>query len=294
MTIRIGNPYAVPGPYRKVQLHCHTTESDGTFRPDELLRMYKAAGYACVFLTDHNRVTRCDTHDDGTFLALPGTEDTVSRWRPLGPHLLRLFVDRSLRGGSAQGVIDDTRSAGGLCGLCHPSWTGNLWTGSWPARAVTALQGYHFMEIRNPHTSPARDVALWEVALRRRAAPVWGVAVDDCHSRAQFDRAWIMARVPEITADALRAALRRGAFYASTGPAAEFAVTGRSIVARFEHAMDVRFIDAQSRVRMAVYGADAVYPVEGDERYVRVEASDGGFRAWSQPFEIGGAGSPAG
>ncbi len=128
--MRVDDPYAVPGAYRKVQLHCHTTASDGSFRPSELLRMYKDAGYAFVFLTDHNRVTRCDVHDDDTFLALPGTEDTASRLRPLGPHLLRLFVTTSLPGGDPQVLIDRTAAAGGLCGLCHPSWSGNLWTES--------------------------------------------------------------------------------------------------------------------------------------------------------------------
>ena len=286
MAVRIDDPYAVPGPYRKVQLHCHTTASDGSFRPAELLRMYKAAGYAFVFLTDHNRVTRCDVHDDETFLALPGTEDTVSYLRPLGPHLLRLFVAGSLRGGGAQGYIDQTAAAGGLCGLCHPSWTGNLWTGAWPPDAVRSLRGFHFVEIRNPHTRPDADVARWEMALRRGMPPVWGVAVDDCHRRAQFNRGWIAARVPHVAAGDLHDALRRGAFYASTGPAGEFGVSGTAITARFEEPMAVRFIDAQGRVRLAVEGAEAEYPVRGDEHFIRIDAARGDYRIWSQPFVI--------
>jgi len=287
VAVQTRDPYAVPGDYRKVQLHCHTTESDGRFRPAELLRMYKKAGYTFVFITDHNRVTRCDALDDETFLALPGTEDTVSALRPLGPHLLRLFVGESLRGRDAQGYIDRTETAGGLCGLCHPSWTGNLWTGAWPIDAVAALRGYHLVEICNPHSRPADDVVRWQAALRRpRAAPAWGVAVDDCHGRAQFNRAWIVARVPRMTADDLRRALRAGAFYASTGPAAAFAVRGTTITARFEEPMAMRFIDAQGRVRMAVEGADGGYPVRGDEQYIRVEAARGRYAVWSQPFAI--------
>ena len=81
MPIRIADPYAVPGRYRKAQLHCHTTNSDGTFSPRELLERYRAAGYAFVVLTDHDRVTTCDDLNDATFLALPGVETTVGRRR---------------------------------------------------------------------------------------------------------------------------------------------------------------------------------------------------------------------
>jgi hypothetical protein len=285
--VQIHDPYAVPGAYRKVQLHSHTTESDGRFHPAELLRMYKEAGYACVFLTDHNRVTRCDALDDETFLALPGTEDTVSRLRPLGPHLLRLFVGASLRGDDAQRYIEATEAEGGLCGLCHPTWTGNLWTGSWPVQAVTALRGYHLLEISNPHSRTADDVARWHAALGRpRASPVWGVAVDDCHGRAQFNRAWVAVKVPRIAADDLRRALRAGAFYASTGPAADFAVRGAAITARFDARMAVRFVDLAGRIRLAGEGSEASYTVAGDERYVRVEAASGRFAVWSQPFAV--------
>ncbi|HEY6102654.1 MAG TPA: CehA/McbA family metallohydrolase [bacterium] len=288
MTLRIHDPYAVAGEYRRAQLHCHTTESDGTFRPEELLRMYKAAGYAFVFITDHNRVTRCDSLDDETFLALPGSEDTVSKMRPLGPHLLRMFATAPARGADPQRVIDETVAAGGICGLCHPSWTGNLWTGAWPERAVAALRGYHFIEIRNPHSRPQDDTARWEAALRRSTAPVWGVAVDDCHTRAQFNRGWITIRVPRISATDLKRALQGGAFYASTGPAAEFGVEGTTITARFEEPLSMRFIDARSQVRMAVEGTDGGYAVHGDEQYIRVEASRGRYAVWSQPFVIDG------
>jgi hypothetical protein len=195
-------------------------------------------------------------------------------------------VAGSLRGDGAQSYIDQTAAAGGLCGLCHPSWTGNLWTGAWPLSAVRALQGYCFVEIRNPHTRPEADISRWEAALRRLVPPVWGVAVDDCHRRSQFNRGWIAARVPRVQAGDLRDALRRGAFYASTGPAAEFGAAGTMITARFEEPVDARFVDEQGRVRLAVQGTVAEYAVSGDEHHVRVEASRGDYRIWSQPFLV--------
>lgn len=291
MALRIHDPYAVPGEYRKAQLHCHTTASDGAFPPGELLRRYKDAGYSFVAITDHNRVTRCTDHDDATFLAIPGTEDTVSRFRPLGPHLGRLFVGASLPRGEAQEAIDQTARDGGLTVLCHPSWTGNLWTGTWSPAAVERLTGYHLIEVWNPHSTSLRDVARWETALAARgaigggaASPVWAAAVDDCHHERQFNRGWIMAKVPEVSAQALKRALTSGAFYASTGPDAVFRVRGEHLEAEFDDPLEARILDLHGRQRAGGQGRAIRYRVQGDEEALRVEGRAPGGTVWSQPF----------
>jgi len=294
--VTVLDPYAGPGEYRKAQLHCHTTASDGRFRPQELLRMYKEAGYAFVCITDHNRVTREPALDDDTFRALPGSEDTVSPspvppFSLLGPHLGRLFVDVPTRRGTAQQRIEATAAAGGLSSLCHPSWTGNLWTGRWREATATGLRGVHLVEIWNPHSDPHRDVRLWTSLSRRRGpqAPLWGIAVDDCHHARQFNRGWIMARVPAVTADALRDALRRGAFYATTGATAEFGAEGQTVWARgaAPAGATVRFLDARGVLRAEVESPEGRYAVRGDEEFVRIEiVGPAGARAWSQPFWI--------
>jgi len=285
----IRNPYAVSGTFCKAQLHCHTTESDGRFRPRELLAMYRDAGYAFVCFTDHNRVTRCEDLDDRTFLAIPGTEDTVSGLLPpLGPHMGRLFVDAPLRSGSPQGRIDRTLADGGVVSLCHPSWNGNLWTGAWSEQAIVSLRGFQLLEIWNPHSDSGTDTRRWEAVLRTRgpAAPVWGVAVDDCHRREQFTRGWIAVKVTEITAAALRRGLVGGAFYASTGARADFSVAGSTITVQLEERGRIRFLDGGGIVRGEVDGTEGRYAVRGDEQFVRVEAGSLAGMAWSQPFWV--------
>ncbi|MDQ7843985.1 MAG: CehA/McbA family metallohydrolase [Armatimonadota bacterium] len=296
------DPYTGPGTYRKAQLHCHTTASDGRFRPRELLRMYKESGYAFVCLTDHNRVTREAGLDDDTFLAVPGSEDTVSAatifpLTLLGPHLGRLFVDAPTRRGTAQQRIDATAAAGGLLSLCHPSWTGNLWTGRWPLAAASGLRGVHLVEIWNPHSDSARDLELWTALLRQRGpqAPLWGVAVDDCHHARQFNRGWIMAKVSAVTAAALRDALRRGAFYATTGATAEFGAEEGTVWARgvSPAGARVRFLDARGVLRAEVESPEGRYPVRADEEFIRIEiVGPAGARAWSQPFWVCQGGRP--
>lgn len=289
VSVPIHDPYAVPGDYRKVQLHCHTTESDGRFRPRELLRMYKEAGYSFVFITDHNRVTCCEDLNDGTFLALPGTEDTVSYLLPpLGPHLARLFVDQPSRRGSAQDRINRTIAEGRLASLCHPSWTGNLWTGTWSPQAVTELRGYNFLEIVNPHSDIVKDLARWDAALRQHGpdSPVWAVAVDDCHRRDQFNRAWVMARVANLSARALRASLAAGAFYPSTGPEGRFWADGGVISAEFKEVLEARILDSTGRARATERSTTLSYSVQGNEGYLRVEGVSPRGRIWSQPFWV--------
>ncbi len=287
MSILIRNPYHGPGQFRKAQLHCHTTASDGRFPPDELLRKYQEAGYTFVCITDHNRVTHAPALNSDRFLAIPGTEDTVSRLlRPLGPHMGRLFVDAPLRNGSPQERIDHTRAAGGLVSLCHPSWTGNLWTGAWTESIMANLRGVHLVEIWNPHSHSPEDVRRWVAALRAQGNGhgSWGVAVDDCHRQEQFNRGWIAVKVPEISSDAFRDALRAGAFYASTGPTAEFAVDGPHIEVMLVEPGRIEFLDQDGRTRSQATGIGSRYALEGDETYVRVEGETGSGHVWSQPF----------
>jgi hypothetical protein len=249
--------------------------------------MYRDAGYAFVCITDHNHVTRCDDLNDQHFQAIPGTEDTVSRFLPvLGPHMGRLFVDAPLRAGSPQERIDRTLADGGIVSLCHPSWNGNLWTGAWKEQTLVALRGFHLLEVWNPHSRSGEDTRLWDAVLRARgpAAPVWGVAVDDCHRTKQFNCGWISVKVPEISAGALRRALRDGAFYASTGAVGDFSAVGQIITVRLEDRGHIRLVDSRGIVQSEVDGTESRYAVRGDEQFVRVEVSSPAGMAWSQPF----------
>ncbi len=274
--------------YRKAQLHCHTRRSDGAFEPADLARRYRDAGYAFVCFTDHNRITRCDEASDATFLALPGIEETIVRWAPpLGPHLGRLIVDEPLGAGSPAERITQTIAAGGVPSLHHPSWTGNLWTGAWTAKTMATLPGPFLVEIWNPHSATDEDVRRWSLAVRAHGPQVFigGVAGDDCHNDAQFNRGWVMVKTPAITTAALRDALLSGAFYASTGVDADFRVAGDAVAVQ-STADQVRVTDASGRDRVVLAGGAGWYEPAGDEGFVRFECRAGPHRAWSQPFWI--------
>jgi hypothetical protein len=289
MPFRIADPYAVPGQYRKAQLHCHTTNSDGSLAPRRLLERYRAAGYTFVVFTDHERVTTCDDLNDDAFVALPGVETAVGRpFRPLGPHLGRIGAPGPLHVRGAQAAIDATVAAGGVVSLHHPGWTGNLWTGRWSVAEMVALRRYHLIEISNHHSAAHADVERWATVLARRgpAAPVGGVAVDDLHRDRDFNTGWVLVKTPTIGAEAFLGALSARAIVASTGPHAEFGERDGAIVCATD-ANRICFLDARGTVRHERPGPGAAYLPDGGEGFVRVEClGAAGRTAWSQAFWI--------
>lgn len=62
----------------KVNMHCHTTVSDGRDTPEEVKKMYVDAGYSAVCFTDHEvLISHADLCDEN-FIALHGYEVSVS------------------------------------------------------------------------------------------------------------------------------------------------------------------------------------------------------------------------
>lgn len=81
---------------QRVDLHTHSTASDGTFSPAALMRAAKDAGLAAIALTDHDTFAglpeaRVEAARQGVEL-VPGCELSLE-YRGLPTHLLALFVD---------------------------------------------------------------------------------------------------------------------------------------------------------------------------------------------------------
>lgn len=285
VSFRVADPYAVPGEYRKAQLHLHTSNSPDVRdkRPiRETLLAYRRAGYSFAVVTDHDRVTDLGPVADlnaPDFVVVPGEEQTVPvvTW-PLGRHFLRLGVGPGLA---------EVR------GVAHPAWRGNLETGRWALQDLLARDDYQLFEVLNGKSNSELDFWLWHRVLAHRgpAAPVWAIAVDDTDNAHPMDCGWVMVKTAEVTAEALLSALRRGSFYATNGAVADFgaaeAPDGGGPVIRAEAADGVwiRFRDARGEVVAAFRGGQGEYRPAGDEGFVRVEVLNRtGYAAWSQPF----------
>ncbi|HEX7090310.1 MAG TPA: hypothetical protein VF192_09240 [Longimicrobiales bacterium] len=184
---------------------------------------------------------------------------------------------------------------------------------------LMALEGERFFEVYNGHPLVHNDgddvhpstERMWDILLAHRLAEgreiMFGLATDDAHHYHGIDvknanpgRGWVMVRAPELTADALIAALERGDFYATSGvllrdvrregdritieiEAEEgvsyrttFIGTRRGYDARSEPRRDAAgrvvsrgYSDDIGEVLAEVEGPVAEYRLRGDELYVR-------------------------
>lgn len=287
--MRVLDPYARSGQDRKAQLHCHTDASDGKYPPQAVVELYRSLGFSFVALTDHDVVTEAAGLADPEVCVVAGVEVTVPRpVRPLGPHVGCLGVARMPLARTPEAVFAEVERAGGVAGLNHPSWTGNLWTARWKKSEVRRLRGFRFVEVWNPHSDPERDTQLWVEAVRAHgpAHPISPVAADDFHRDRHLGRGWTVVRTERVDTAGLLDALRRGAVYATTGPQARFCARDGAVVVESDAAV-VRFFDAQGRLRREVPRGAAEYEPELADGFVRAEClGRSAGRAWSTPFWV--------
>lgn len=288
-TYIIDHPYAVPGTYRKGQVHVHSTASfDGwnSLPPAELALAYKARGYQFVAITDHNVVSQPRGVEDAGFITIPAHESTAD-----SGHITGLFTDIAVSSSlSPQDRIAGITAGGGVAILNHPEWRVG-----WKGADLIDLHGYTAVEIFNGMTSDARrgagpNLALWQAALNAKGWPsrVWAVAVDDAHDLDHIDVGWIMVKSAQLTPDAILQAIRAGAFYASNGPSFRvLGVLNGAITASSGDASVIRFLDQDGSLVLETPGTGGAYRPSGKERWIRVEAvAADGRTAWSQPFWI--------
>jgi hypothetical protein len=211
--LSIENPHRNYKFWHKVQVHCHSQESDGKRgqTPAVVEEAYRDAGYSCVFLTDHNRVTPGP--------GVPGILHIDSAEYGLGRHhTLALGIDRN---GEGNGIESITGCACGsipkrlahiagvdkaipvvahpnarhFCsGPLHPLWCGGGWS---PQELAIHAQHYVGLEIFNANNAARRMWGLnrWDEVLATGARKVWGFVSDDCHDvrdERTFDRGWIL------------------------------------------------------------------------------------------------------
>jgi predicted metal-dependent phosphoesterase TrpH len=92
----ITNIYMSTDMHQRIDLHTHSTASDGTLTPTELMAAAKEAGLSAIALTDHDTFdglaeARAEAERQGIEL-VPGCELSLD-FNGLPTHLLALFVD---------------------------------------------------------------------------------------------------------------------------------------------------------------------------------------------------------
>lgn len=206
----------------KVNLHMHTSISDGNLTPAEAVQLYRKNGYDAVALTDHWFFGEGGEAEGLTILS--GAEYNIGGNDGAGEgvfHIVGVGMSRTpsvMKSMSAQQLIDRIHEAGGIAILAHPAWSLNTPDQILPLKNVDAIEIYN--SVSNVHESRRADSSLIVdmLACRRRYYPL--VAADDTHYYEEGEAcfAYIMVEAEDNSREALLRAIRKGNFYATEGP----------------------------------------------------------------------------
>jgi len=295
------NPFEAGGQWFKGNVHTHSSGSDGTRTPEQLVSMYRGAGYDFLSITDHSVVTDVGGVPGRGLLLIPGEELCVGRSHAgTHYHLVGVGIPETLPfrdfdyGTDPQRVVDEINGLGGVSVLAHPYWSGLSHN---DAIAVGALCG---VEIYNTSCDYERNTGLSAshvdglIAAGRRPLIF---AVDDHHGADRPDMpvdacgAWIMVKAPSLEEPDILESIRGGLFYSSTGPEIKgIRVDGDGVIhVDCSSARTISFVSTPS-LGMKFHArsgplTSASYPGRPGETYVRVEVTDfEGRTAWSNPI----------
>jgi hypothetical protein len=302
------DPFTADGEWVRCALHAHTTESDGELSPALLAAHYQRAGFDVLAITDHWKIADADAPP---LIVVPSVELNCVLPGARDGHVLAFGVAadpaelRELAGGYPD--LDETgewiTSRGGVAYLAHPYWTGVApGTLELPA-SVTGIEVYNAgcqLEVGRGLSTVHWD----ELLDAGRLCPA--IATDDSHHPG-FDSgfAWTWLRVTERSRDAVLAALRDGAFYASTGPTVhDVRREGDTVAVECSPCRSVTLV-ASKTMGAAVHAGRLGYRYKGEvdaesddglvvaatltvppgASYARVEVTDtAGRSAWTGPF----------
>ncbi|MDD4081224.1 MAG: hypothetical protein PHP02_07405 [Eubacteriales bacterium] len=282
----------------KINLHTHTSQSDGKLPPAEALKVYEEAGYDAVCLTDHRMVTEAASYKGG-MLILPGVEWDAQLDRGGETiHLLGIGVKeelpktrRDIKG--TQGFIDVVGEKGGLVYLCHPHWSMNR------VETIAGLKGLQGAEIFNSVSRPPYNADRADSTYVLDLAASEGcllptIATDDTHhyDKELFGGFFYLNAHKDMPG--VMEAMRRGDYHASQGPRILSADYQDGVVS--VRTSPVRHITFHSNLPWTpgrcVSGEGITrgsYHVrkESGERFIRVIIEDrNGRKAWLNPFKL--------
>ncbi|MBM3277756.1 MAG: hypothetical protein FJY95_06715 [Candidatus Handelsmanbacteria bacterium] len=202
--------------------HGHSTASDGSLEPLEVVRAYEQAGYQYLALSEHDRLLDPAPLQTRTGMCLlPAVEVTSCS----NQTLMHLGVTAALpaRQLAPRQIMEEVEAGGGLFVFDHPNWKPR------PDYATDELldtmEGLRGMEIYcgviERIAGQARATDRWD-RLLSKGWRVFGHGTDDQHEPGDHFVAWNCVQWPEgvpVNAPGIISALGAGRFYASTGVA---------------------------------------------------------------------------
>ncbi len=288
------NPFEQSGMWLRANLHCHSTNSDGSKTPQGLLDVYYDRGYDVLAITDHNVITLSDGLDDHGMVVIPAVEYDVGQpeigesfhfvvlnlrnqpWKDGEPTVDRVMC-----------LLEDPER---FVFLAHPYWS------SLSVTDVLPIGGIEALEVINWSTHYQQGIGIsavhWDDLLSR-GRKLWGLGVDDSHFLGIEDAfgGWTMVRTADLTVDGVIQALRAGWFYATMGPEIHdirfenHRVSVECSPAQAVHVLCDRHLGSSRWAEPGDTIERVLLEFHPDALYARIEIVDADGRcAWSNPF----------
>lgn len=221
----------------KVNFHTHTKNSDGSLTGDYVVDTYAQHGYSIIVITDHDILTWPWTDfskikpdwkdrdpDSMKVLTFPGIELD-------DPHHRGTYFAQ-IHGGcyDLDSTFRQARDSSALVIMNHPGryWKikkiytpGEKFSPEWYIEYLKEYPEIVGLEVYNrPTDVNPFDRILWDEILTRLMPdrPVWAFANDDMHGINQMMGNYQFMLMNELSVPALKAAMKKGAFYCSNEP----------------------------------------------------------------------------
>ena len=279
----------------KVNLHMHTTLSDGVATPEEAAQRYLSEGYDAVCFADH-WVSGKEQTVNGLTVLSGGEFNTYHGDSRKGVyHIIGVGIKHDLVlekwNAPVQEVIDAIKEAGGYVILGHPAWSLNT------PEMIKKLKNIDATEIYN---------AVSECGFSRRAdssliVDMLGMdgyfypllATDDCHYYSEGDccNAYVMVECDSLDRAQMIDAIKQGRFYASQGPEIHLSQKGDAFRVDCSEVTEIVFM-SNACYSKRVFTGEALTCAEytpryPHEKYIRAYVVDKyGRRAWTNPIQI--------
>jgi hypothetical protein len=291
-------PFDKPGRFYKGNLHAHSTNSDGKVPIEEVVSVYREAGYDFFSLTDHFLerygfpISDTCSLRTGEFTTLLGAElhapatELGELWHIVAAGLPPDFGPPDADETGPQ-LARRAREAGAFVGMAHPAWY------ALTLNDAESLDAAHAVEVYNETASVYNDHGdSWHLCdmLLGRDRRLLAYAADDSHfgDRKDYLGAWVQVRAGSLEPEAILESLKAGHFYSSQGPEIlDVKVLPEEIEVRCSPARAV-FVTGRGSSVVSEVGDELTTctlsraPFEGS--YFRVTVVDrAGKRAWTNP-----------
>ncbi len=294
------------GRFWKGNLHTHSTCSDGCWTPEAVCALYRRAGYHFLAITDHFSahygypLTDTSAYQTTEFITFLGAELHAPQtqlgedWHIVAVGLPPNFAPNT-PDETGPGLAARALAAGAFVFAPHPAWY------SLSEADILSLGPIHAIEIFNGTARDDNDRADgWYLVdrLLAQGGRYHILATDDAHFAPTRDDAclgWVMVKSETLTPDAILAALKRGDYYASTGPEIyDVRIENNQVIVDCSPASQI-FITGRGSDFNSVRGTNLVHAELAlanwkgwQSPYVRVTVRDiWGRRAWTNALYLG-------